>query len=202
MTGSANSSSGRAMLLVAALAILPILAACGGDEEPTLEEIASMSEDEAAERARDIEDLSGMKACELLTASEIESATGFAPGPPEDVSQVQGQLPMCQWPAADGSGRYAASILVTRAAYHGYDEFIETTRTQMADMGMEFDEADWQHVPDVGDFGVWLSEEYAGGMLQVYDGGLMVQVDPETAEGKDELAAAKELASEALARAK
>lgn len=125
-----------------------LAAACGSDEPPDLDEIASMSEDDAAEMAREMKDLSGVAACELLTASEIEAATGIAPGEPQDMSQVQGQLPMCTWPAADGSGRNVASILVTR-----------------------------------------------GGL----ENG-MVQVDAETAEGKDELEASKDLALNVFGR--
>lgn len=193
-----TSLTRRAAVLLGALAAVPILFACGGDEPPDLDEIASMSEDEAAERARDMKDLSGVKACELLTAGEIEAATGIAPGTPEDISQVQGQLPMCNWPSADGSGRVLASILVTRGGYSDYDEFVEATRSQMGDMGVEFSEEDWRHVPDVGDFGVWLGEE--AGMLQVYDEGLMVQVNAETGGGTDKLTAAKELARKAFDR--
>lgn len=184
----------RATNFMLSLAIMPTLFACGGDEPPDLDEIASMSEDEAAEMARDIRDLSGVKACELLTAADIEAATGIAPGTPEDVSQVQGQLPMCNWSAADGTGPTLVTILVTRGGQSSYEQFVDTSRSQMEDMGMEFNEEDWQHVPDVGDFGVWVGEEVAGGMLQVYDDGLMVQVDADPAEGKDELEASKELA--------
>ena len=176
------------------------MAACGGDDPPDPDEIASMSEDEAAEMARDMKDLSDVRACELLTPAEVEAATGLASAQPEDVSQVQGQLPMCHWPSADGSGRILAALLVTRGDYSNYEEFIEISRRQMEDMEMEFSEEDWQHVPDVGRFGVWLDEEFAGGMLQVYDEGLMVQVDAEPAEGKDELQASKELATKALDR--
>ena len=185
----------------AVLAILLTLPACGGgNDTPSLDEIASMSEDEAAEMARKTKDLSGVKACELLTASEIEAATGIAPGAPQDMTQVQGQLPMCNWPAGDESGRTVVSLLVTRAGQSSYGEFVETSRDQMEDMGMEFNEEDWQEVPDVGDFGVWVGEEQLGGMLQVYDDGMMVQVDAETAGGKDELEASKELARKVFSR--
>jgi hypothetical protein len=177
------------------LATLTLAAiACGGDEPADLDEIASMSADEAAEMAREIRDLSDVRACELLTTAEVEAATGMVSGQPEDVSQVQGQLPMCHWPSADGSGRILAAILVTRGDYSSYEQFIEISRGQMDDMEMEFSEEDWQHVPDVGDFGVWLDEEFAGGMLQVYHDGLMVQVDADPAEDKDELEVSKELA--------
>jgi hypothetical protein len=186
----------RALLVLCAVAVA-VGAACGGDEPPDLDEIASMSEDEAEEMAREMKDLSGVEACDLLTASEIEAATGIAPGAPQDMSQVQGQLPMCTWPAADGSGGNATSILVTRGGLKNYDQFIEITR---AGMGADFNQDNWQHVPDVGDFGVWLDEDFAGGMLQVYDGDLMVQVDAEAVEGKDELEASKDLATKVFDR--
>ena len=197
MTHPTHSPLGKALLWALAMGALTV-SACSGDEPPTLEEAASMSEDEAAERARDMKDLSGVEACDLLTASEIEAATGISPSPPQDVSQVQGQLPMCNWSAAEG--RNVVSLLVTRGGFSSYDEFLETTRSQMTDMGMDFSEEDWRHVPDVGDFGVWLSEGFAGGMLQVYDDGLMVQVDAEPGEGKDEMEAAKELAERVFDR--
>lgn len=194
-----SSFIGRAAL-TAVLAMILILPACGGNDTPTPDEIASMSEEEVAEMAREIKDLSGVKACELLTAAEVEAATGMAPAQPEDISQVQGQLPMCNWPSADGSGRILVSLLVTRGGHSSYDEFVESSRSQMGEMGIEFNEEDWQHVPDVGDFGVWVGEDFAGGMLQVYDGGMMVQVDTEPAEGKDELEASKELAMKVFDR--
>lgn len=186
--------------LIAVVAMGFTAAACGGNDEPTLDEIASMSEEEAAEMAREIRDLSGVNACELLTAADIEAATGIAPGEPQDMTQVQGQLPMCNWTGADGTGPTLVTLLVTRGGQSSYEEFVETSRGQMEDMGMEFNEEDWQHVPDVGDFGVWIGEEQMGGMLQVYDDGLMVQVDAETAEGKDELEASKELVRKAFER--
>lgn len=186
----------RAFLVFCAVAVA-FGSACGGDDQPPdLDEIASMSEDEAAEMAREMKDLSGVEACELLTASEIEAATGIAPGEPQDMSQVQGQLPMCTWPAADGSGGNAASILVTRGGFEDYEQFIEVSRSQM---GEDFDEDDWRHVPDVGDFGVWIGEG-SWGMLQVYDGDMMVQVDAEVAQGKDELEASKDLAMNVFGR--
>ena len=154
-----------------------------------------MSEDEAAEMAREMKDLSGVEACKLLTASEVEAATGIAPEAPQDMTQVQGQLPMCTWSAPDG--RTVTSILVTRGGLESYDQFVEMTRSQLGD---EFDESNWQHVTDVGDFGVWLPEEAAGGMLQVYDDGMMVQVDAETDGGRDELEASKELAMKVFGR--
>lgn len=201
MSNTIGFAARRAFVVVAVFAVLPILAACGGgDEPPTLEEMASMSEDEIAERAREMRDLSGVNACELLTAADIEAATGIAPGEPQDMSQVQGQLPVCNWSSADGSGPTVVTLLVTRGGQSSYEEFVETSRGQMEDMGMEFDEDDWQHVPDVGDFGIWIGEEQMGGMLQVYDDGLMVQVDAETSGGKDELEASKELARKAFGR--
>ncbi|MGH7564026.1 MAG: hypothetical protein ACREK5_06350 [Gemmatimonadota bacterium] len=186
----------RTFLRLCALATLALgPTACGGDEPPDLDEIASMSEDEVADMAREIKDLSGVKACELLTAAEIETATGLAPGAPEDISQVQGQLPMCNWPSADGSGRVVASILVTRGGFDNYEDFAETSREQL---GADFNEEDWRHVPDVGDFGVWVGGGL--GMLQVYEGERMVQVDAETTGGKDELEASKELAMKVFER--
>ncbi|HKY61635.1 MAG TPA: hypothetical protein VJP59_11555 [Gemmatimonadota bacterium] len=189
-----HACRGPCALLV--LSAVAVFIGCGRDDQPPdLEEIASMGEDEAAEMAREMKDLSGVKACELLTASEIEAATGIAPGAPQDMTQVQGQLPMCTWSGPDG--RNVASILVTRGGLTSYDQFVETTRSQL---GEDFDESNWQHITDVGDFGVWLPEEAAGGMIQVYDDGMMVQVDAETAEGKDELEASKELAMKVFDR--
>lgn len=191
-----RSSTERCFLFTAGLVIAMLLNACAGDEPPNLDEIASMSEDEAAEMAREMKDLSGVEACRLLTAAEIEAATGIAPGEPQDMSQVQGQLPMCTWPAADGSGRNVASILVTRGGMKDYDQFLEMTRTGL---GADFDESTLQHVPDVGDFGVWMGEG-SWGMLQVYDADMMVQVDAEVAQGKDELEASKDLAMSVFGR--
>jgi len=183
-------------LLCAVATLLHGAVACGGNEPPDLDQIASMSEDEVAEMAREMKDLSAVEGCDLLTASEIEAATGITPGEPQDMSQVQGQLPMCTWPAADGSGRNVTSILVTRGGMKDYDQYLEMTRTGM---GADFDVSTLKHIPDVGDFGVWIGEG-SWGMLQVFDGDLMVQVDAEPAEGKDELEASKDLAMKVFGR--
>ena len=58
-------------------------------------------------------------------------------------------------------GRNVASILVTRGGLESYDQFVEITRSQLGD---EFDESNWQHVTDVGDFGVWLEKLAPAGL--------------------------------------
>lgn len=153
-----------------------------------------MDDDEVIARARATDDLSGVTACELLTAAEIQAATGIAPGPPQDETMYDGQLPMCHWPSADGTQTHLVQILLSRSALRSYDEFLEQFREQL---GPEVSTEGLGEVERIGDFGVWMDEM---SMLQVHDDGRLVQVAVELPEGRDDLAAAKKLTLEALDR--
>ncbi|HEX9876250.1 MAG TPA: hypothetical protein VGC50_06310 [Gammaproteobacteria bacterium] len=138
-------------------------------------------------------DLTAIRACELLTAADIEAATGIAAAAGQDVSQVDGQLPICNWPRAGGAQFDTfVNLLVTRSSIDDYEEFLRNTRDTL--FGEVFTEDSLQEI-DVGDFGVWIDET---NMLQVYEGGVMVQVTAEAAAGRDELEAARALAVAAL----
>lgn len=175
----------RHLAIVTAMALT--LARCGGERTPSIEEISQMDEAEVAQRAKAMDDLSSLKACELLTAAEIQSATGLAPGPPQDMTQLDGQLPMCQWPSADGS-RTLVNVLISRSRIESYEEFVQQAREEL---GEDFSTEEWQRVDDVRGVGIWLMEL---GMLQIHDDGRLVQVATEPAGGRDNLQASKDLA--------
>jgi hypothetical protein len=142
-------------------------------------------------------DLTVIRACELLTASEIEAATGIAPASGQDMSQADGRLPICSWPRSGGAQFDTfVNLLVAPGGYDSYDEFLE--RSLDSPLGELLSEEDAvQEVDGAGDFGVWMRELR---MLQVYDGDLMVQVTAQAAAGRDELEAARALAVAALDR--
>jgi hypothetical protein len=139
-------------------------------------------------------DLTTVRACELLTAPEIEAATGIAAAGGQDKSQVDGQLPICNWPRAGGAEYDTlVNVLVARSGVDTYEEFMQNTRdTPLAEA---LGEDAFQEVGGVGDFGVWIGETK---MLQVYDREMMVQVTAGATAGGDDLEAAKALAAAAL----
>lgn len=139
-------------------------------------------------------DLASVRACELLGTSEIEAATGIAVAPGEDVSQVAGRLPMCNWHRAGSDTDVVLSLLVTHASYANFDAFIASARESA--FGDTLVDADVEEVAGVGRFGVWMPEAM---MLQAYGDGVMVQTQVKTAAGRDTLEAAKTLAGAALA---
>jgi len=161
------------------------LAACGDDPE------SGARGGEASSRS-----LESVTACSLLTAAQIEAATGRAPAEGEDRSQVGGRLPICNWAPADGeSFDTLVSVLVAVSGYDNYAEFLESARE--SPVGAAFSEDAVEEVGGVGDFGVWMRET---SMLQVYSDDRMVQVTVAPAAGRDPLEAARELGGAALER--
>jgi hypothetical protein len=135
-------------------------------------------------------------ACALLTAAEIEAATGIVPGESVDVSQ--GQLPMCNWPTADGSNVAFLTVLVAPSGnYKSYDEAVEKWAESAAAMDFPFDADEYQEVEGAGDVGAWIAN---AGMLQAHSGDIMVQILTDVADGRDKLEASRELARSALER--
>jgi hypothetical protein len=134
-------------------------------------------------------DMTAIRACELLTAAQIEAATGVAPAPGEDRSQVGGQIPICNWaPAGSQSSATLVSLLVAHGGYDTYEEYLERARETPLGAVLEGDSVS---EVDAGDFGVWMHEAR---MLQVYDGPAMVQLTIGSAAGGDGLDAARTLA--------
>ncbi len=136
-------------------------------------------------------DLTAVRACDLLTPTDIEMATGIAPGTGEDMTELDGRLPMCNWTPATGGFRPVANLLVTTSSYTDYDEFVRMANDNA--FGIELGE--FERVDGVGRFGVWLAELE---MLQVFDDDLMVQVAVDVAEDRDPVEAAKALAEAVL----
>ena len=135
-------------------------------------------------------------ACALLTAAEIEAATGIAPGSPADMSQAR--LPMCNWPSADGSNPAFLTLMIGPSQnYTSYDEAMKKWAESAADMGFPFEANDYREVDDVGDVGAWMEE---AGTLQAHTADTMIQVMVEVAPGRDRLEAARDLVQAVDAR--
>lgn len=135
-------------------------------------------------------------ACALLTAAEIEAATGITAGPAKDVSRSR--LAMCNWPTADGSNPAFLTLTIGPSQnYASYDDAMRRWSESAADMGFPFEAGDYQEVDGVGDVGAWMAD---AGTLQAHTGTRMVQVMLEVAEGRDKLEAASELARQVNAR--
>ena len=164
------------------LLVSATLSACS--EEPATETSAAA----ASEAVTD--------ACALLTAGEIEAATGIAPGDPKDMSRPR--LPMCNWPTADGSNSAFLTLMIGPSDnYTSYDDAIRKWEASAADMDFPFDAGDYREVDGVGDVGAWMPD---AGMLQAHSGSTMIQVMTEVAEGRDRLEAARALVQHVDAR--
>ncbi|HLT89437.1 MAG TPA: hypothetical protein VKZ85_00725 [Woeseiaceae bacterium] len=142
--------------------------------------------------------LQDIDACALLTAAEIEAATGIAPGPAENQGG-RNAPPMCNWPSQDGAYPFAASLLVTVSAnYTSYEQALAAWQESAADMGMDFDWAMYEEVDGPGTVNAWMAD---AGMLQAHRGDRMVQVYlHRLPPDRDRLQAATELATRAFAR--
>lgn len=168
--------------LAAAAACALSLAGCGDEPSSTVDDTRAA--------------LASVRPCELLTPDEIEAATGRAAGEPQDMSAQAAGVPMCNWPPVGGrSYDVLTGLLVSGNAYDDYEEFLESVRDSPLGAVVAPDEV--EEVSGVGDFGVWMSEL---GMLQVYDGDWMVQINVAAAPGRDEIQAARELAAAALGK--
>ena len=168
------------------LGMTQLLAACGGEEPATSSSAASPS---AA--------LEEIDACALLTAAEIEEATGIVPAGPDDTGPGSGP-PMCSWPAVDDSYPFTVSVLVSFSDnYTSFDEAMASWQESAEGMGMEFDTGDYEEVEGPGTVNAWLKEM---GMLQAHRGNRMVQVYARVAPDRDALEASTALARHAMAR--
>lgn len=174
----------KPLLCAAGLLAAALLTACGAGDADTAPSAG--------------ESLDSIDVCALLTAAEIEAATGIAPGAPEDQSGGSAP-PMCNWPARDGGYAFAANVLVVPSRnYASFDEALAEWQESTEGMGMEFDAAAYQEVEGPGKVNAWLHE---AGMLQVFSGDRMVQVYVLGAPpDRDRLQAATALAEHALAR--
>ncbi|MEZ5331553.1 MAG: hypothetical protein R2991_05775 [Thermoanaerobaculia bacterium] len=135
-------------LATAAVVLLASFIGCAGEEasSPAASE-RTRTETETSEAAAS----AAPEPCSLLTADEIEAATGIAPGPGQDVAGA------CAWSAADGS----IGNLVTLTVQHG-----DVTREQWLTIGDEED-----IIEGVGDFAVQV-----GSQIQVFQNGWLVGV--------------------------
>jgi hypothetical protein len=123
--------------------------------------------------------------CSLLTAEDIQSVLGIAPGASK-LEKVQ-----CIWPAADGSNEFLVQLIVTETMVRSYDELARNYREEL-----DTDPATAIHpIPGVGQFAVGFKEM---AMVQIYTGSTMVQVS--TFEHREQHAL--DLAKRAVARLK
>lgn len=134
-------------------------------------------------------DFTSLRACELLTPNEIESATGIAVGAGQDVSRMSGRLPMCNWPRAGSDTDIVLSLMVTQPSYTSFDRFMEGIGdTELGDTTVE-------EVRGIGHFGAWMPETR---MLQAYGESAMVQTYVRATAGRDARDAATALAGTVL----
>lgn len=172
-------SLGGIAVVVSAFAV----GACGGDGESGSSVAAT--------------DLTAIDGCALLTAAEIETATGIAPGAPQDMS-FEGSAPMCNWPTADGSNPAFLTVVVGAGSNaDSFESAMVEWEESASRMGMDFEREAYEKVDGVGDFGAWLGE---AGMLQAQRGDVMITVSSDTAADRDKREASMQLANNALAR--
>lgn len=162
-----------------ALAGALALAGCGADEPPAASEIGAID------------------ACALLTAAEIEEATGITPGAPQDAG-FEGSVPLCNWPTADGSDPAFLTVLVAPSGNYGsYADALVKWQESASETGYDLDPADYEEVEGAGRVNAWMPE---AGMLQAHRGNRMVQVSARVAPGRDRLQASIALTGHALTR--
>jgi hypothetical protein len=140
-------------------------------------------------------DIASIRACELLTPDDIETATGMGAGAGRDIG-FAGSVPMCNWPQVGSDVDVVVTLIVTPAGYRDYEAFLAGARDSA--FGNVLGDADVEAVEVAGaDFGVWMPE---AGTFQVYGDGLMLQITAETAGGRDAIEAPMALALAARAR--
>lgn len=180
-------SDRRVSRLVVVLVLAAAAAGCGGGEDRGE---AARTTSGSSGAADDQKTLTDLDACTLLTAEEIESATGYAPGEGSDpVKSVSGAAPICAWPAKDGSVHQVAQVLVSWSASKTFDDY----RQLMAKEGV----TKIRQVDGPGRFSVVLEEM---NMVQAFGERFMVQTMVEAKDGRDPVEAAVALAAAAMER--
>jgi hypothetical protein len=182
---------GRTKVSILALLVVACGANPGDDTGARSPEVVG----EASSReSRSVGSLADLATCELLTSAEIEAATGVAPGPGQVERPVEDAPPMCQWPSADGETEQLVHLIVT---VNAYDDFADLARAYEEELGGALEGL--REIDGIGDFAAWAGDEQWG-VLQVYEGGRMLQVSAEPAAGRDRIAASRALAEKALPR--
>ena len=101
--------------------------------------------------------------CRLLTADDIRSVMGVAPG------ESRFESSQCIWSSKDGATEFLVQMVVTGATVRSYDELARKYRDEL-----DTDPATAIHpIEGVGDFAVGFNEMP---MVQIYTGTTMVQV--------------------------
>ena len=141
--------------------------------------------------------LAEIDACALLTAAEIEAATGIVPGPPGK-DGPKSAVPMCNWPAAEGSYPFALSLLISRSDnFDSFEGAMLKWQESAESMDFPFDPEDYEEVEGPGKVNAWLID---AGMLQAHRGNRLVQVYAQVSPDRDRLEASIALATHAMAR--
>jgi len=165
--------------------ILAIAAGCGsGDEQGRPAAETSSSGIESRKTLADID------ACTLLTAGEIQSATGYSPGAGIDpVKSISGAAAMCAWPSEDGSVHQVAQVLVSWASAKDFEAYKQAMEKEGV-TGI-------RQVDGPGRFTAVLEDMR---MVQAFGERFMVQTMVEARDGTDPVAGATALAKAALER--
>lgn len=105
----------------------------------------------------------GRDTCRLLTAEDIRTVMGVAPG------ESRFESSQCIWPSADGANEFLVQMIVTGTTVRTYDDLARKYREEL-----NTDPATAIHpIPGAGDFAVGFNDMP---MVQVYTGSTMVQV--------------------------
>jgi len=141
------------------LCVLLLGAGCGGGDAPA---------DDALQEALEAAD--EVNPCILLTAAEIDSITGFAPGEPEP--ETFEDALMCLWPRADDIDVQLVNVVITAATADTYEQYLENSESLL---GYRATPAQAQLVAGPGRFAVWIPDGDAG-TFQFFVTGHMIQV--------------------------
>lgn len=127
-------------LLAVLFVAVPLLASCGGDDEPADDEGRSPSSATSASAEAsdpsDPSDASGDAACDLVTTDEVAAAVGTAVGdgvPSDSTVATGGTQTTCTWVGAEDPATTATLTVYTEAS--AADSVREDDSTPLPDVG-------------------------------------------------------------------
>ncbi|MGD8278675.1 MAG: hypothetical protein PVH00_11640 [Gemmatimonadota bacterium] len=149
---------------VPAIALVTLLAACGGADLPR--------GDDALQEAMTV--ANEPEVCSLLSDTDIEDVLGEAPGPP-DREQLEDAV-MCTWRSTTDVAVSLVALSITRAAEQTYEEYLAGSE-QLLGYAATPEQA--RQVEGPGRFNVWVLPDPAApdrGAFQMFVAGYMIQI--------------------------
>jgi len=167
----------KARRLFYSLIVTALIAGCGGGGDSSS---GAGTSNEPADTRADL--------CALLTASDIEDATGALAGDPHPGDEGLGQ---CSWAAAE-SGELVVVLTLDRAVLDSFDEFVAAFGEEF---GGEDPPRDEYHPVDgvSGDWAMYVAEEH---MVRAFRGDRVLEVSSPSIEEEQVV----DLAARAMAR--